>query len=72
MIWGKPQNKKVNRRKDSEARLRVPGPVVARVAIGAAALAALAIAGVLTLGALDQHISQVAVTGRFASARFGF
>ena len=65
MIWGKPQTKKVNRRKDGEGSMRVPGPVLARFAIAAAALAVLAIAGVLTLGALDQHISQVAVTGRF-------
>jgi len=65
VIWGKPQNKKVNRRKDSEGRLRLSGPVVTRVAIAAAVLAVLAVAGVLTLGALDQNISQVAVTGRF-------
>ena len=45
--------------------MRLPGPVLARFAIVAAVLAVLGIAGVLTLGALDQHISQVAVTGRF-------
>ena len=63
VIWAKPK-KKVNRRKDGEGG-SASRPVLARLAIGAAVLAVLAIAGVVTLGALDQHISQVAVTGRF-------
>lgn len=65
MIWGKPQNKKVNRRKDGEGMLRVYRAFLARAAIGAAVLAVLGIAGFLLVGALDQNISQVYVTGRF-------
>lgn len=65
MIWGRAQNKKVNRRTRGEERVRIPAAVVARIAIGAAVLAVLGIAGVLAVGALDQDISQISVTGRF-------
>jgi cell division protein FtsQ len=60
-MFGKPKN----RRKGEERRFRFAGPWLARVGIGAAVLAVVAIAGTLTLGALDQGITQVSVTGRF-------
>lgn len=64
-MWGKPQNKKVNRRKDTESRFKVSGPALAKLVLGIAVVAVLAIAGSLTVGALDQNIAQVSVTGRF-------
>src|ERR1043165_8137742 len=64
-MWGRPQNKKVNRRKGAESRLKLSGPALARLALGLAVVAVLAIAGSLTVGALDQNIAQVSVTGRF-------
>jgi cell division protein FtsQ len=60
-MWGKPKN----RRKGGEARLKVSGPLLAKLGLGAAVLVVLAIAGTLTVGALDQGIAQVSVTGRF-------
>jgi cell division protein FtsQ len=60
-MWGKPKN----RRKGGENRLRLSGPWVARAGIGALVLCVLGIAVSLTVGALDQEITQVAVTGRF-------
>ena len=61
MMWGRPKN----RRKGGGPRFPVSGAMLARAGIGAAVLAVLAIAITLTVGALDQNITQVAVTGRF-------
>ena len=58
-------NKKVNRRVSSEAKPRVPAALLAKLGLGALALGALAVAVTLTAGALDQHITQVSVAGRF-------
>ncbi len=58
-MWGKPKN----RRKSGERRVNVA--VLARVGVAAAVLAVLGIAGSLALGALDQNITQVNVSGRF-------
>jgi cell division protein FtsQ len=58
-------NKPKNRRRGEGQRFKFAGPWLARVGIGAAVLAVVAIAGTLTLGALDQAITQVSVTGRF-------
>ncbi len=60
-MWSKPKN----RRKAEGKRFTFNAALFARFGIAAVALAALAIAGVLTMGALDQNITQVAVTGRF-------
>lgn len=60
-MFGKPKN----RRKGEERQIRFAGPWLARVGIGVAVLAVVAVAGTLTLGALDQGIAQVSVTGRF-------
>ncbi len=60
-MWSKPKN----RRKVGESRLRITGKLLARVGIAAAVVAVLGIAGSLTLGALDQNIAQVNVSGRF-------
>ncbi|HET7809164.1 MAG TPA: cell division protein FtsQ/DivIB [Steroidobacteraceae bacterium] len=65
MIFGRSQNKKVNRRKDADRRPWFAGPVLARAGLAGLALTALGIAVVLIVGALDQNITQVAVTGRF-------
>jgi cell division septal protein FtsQ len=64
-MWSRPQNRKVNRRKSEGGRLRLNGALLARVGISAVVLAVLGIAVTLTLGAIDQNITQVAVTGRF-------
>ena len=61
MIWGKPKN----RRKSEAAGFRFNAALLARFGIATVALAALAIAVTLTLGAIDQNITQVSVTGRF-------
>lgn len=61
MIWSKPKN----RRKAEGKKFSFNTALLARFGIAAVALGALAIAGTLTLGALDQNISQVSVTGRF-------
>ena len=55
--------KKGNRR--VESRPRISGAALARLGLGALALGALAVAVTLTVGALDQNITQVAVTGSF-------
>ena len=60
-MWGKPKN----RRKNEGTRLQLSGVLLARFGIAAAVLAVLGIAVTLTLGALDQNITQVSVTGRF-------
>jgi cell division protein FtsQ len=60
-MWGKPKN----RRKGGESGFKLSGPWVARAGISVAVLAVLGIAVSLTVGALDQEITQVAVTGRF-------
>ena len=65
MIFSKAQNRKVNRRRSEGAGLRFNAALLARFGIAAVAVAALAIAGTLGLGALDQNITQVSVTGRF-------
>lgn len=68
MIFGSPpnKNKKVNRMgRAGESRPRVSGALLARLGVGALALTALGIAATLSAGALDQHITQVSVTGRF-------
>ncbi|HET9862482.1 MAG TPA: cell division protein FtsQ/DivIB [Steroidobacteraceae bacterium] len=64
MIFGG-QNRKVNRRISTEPRLRLTGAALARLGVGALALAALGIAVALIAGTLDQSITQVSVTGRF-------
>ena len=65
MIFGGPQNrnKKVSRR--DEAQPRNIAALLARVGIAGLSIAVLAIAATLTLGTLDQGITQVSVTGRF-------
>jgi len=60
-MWGKPKN----RRKHEERRWNISGAWLARFGIAAAVLAVLGIAVTLTLGTLDQNITQVSVTGRF-------
>jgi len=60
--WG---NKNRNRRVEKEARVKIPGAMLAKLGIGAAALAALGIAVTIGMGALDQNITQVSVSGRF-------
>ncbi len=67
MIWGKPKN----RRKNEGRRFPLNRALLARVGVSAVVLAALAIAGTLTLGALDQDITQVSVTGRFQRVSAG-
>ncbi len=67
MIWGK----RKNRRKNEGRRFPLNGALLARVGVSAVVLAALAIAGTLTLGALDQDITQVSVTGRFQRVSAG-
>jgi cell division protein FtsQ len=61
VIWGKPKN----RRKSEGAGLRFNAALLARFGIAAVVLAALAITATVTLGAIDQHITQVSVTGSF-------
>ena len=63
MIFGKPQNK--NRRKREEPRIRISGPLLAKIGVGVAVVGALVVAVVLGRGALDHSITQVSVTGRF-------
>jgi len=58
-------NKKVNRRVKNEHKPRVSGALLAKLGLAALALGALGIAVMLTLGSLDQNITQVSVTGRF-------
>ena len=60
-MFGKPKN----RRKSEGSKFRFPGALAARFGIVAAVIAVLGIATTLTLGALDQNITQVSVTGRF-------
>jgi len=60
--WG---NKNRNRRVEKETRVKIPGALLAKLGITAAALAALGIAVTLGMGALDQDITQVSVSGRF-------
>jgi cell division protein FtsQ len=67
MIFGKPQNrnkfKKVNR--SVGERLNISGAWLARFGIAALSIAAMSVAVTLTIGALDQNITQVSVSGRF-------
>lgn len=63
MMFGGTRNK--NRRKNAEPRFRVSGPLLARLGVGAVVIGALAVAVTLALGAIDQNITQVSVTGRF-------
>ena len=67
LMWGKPKN----RRKSEGSGFRFPGALVAKFGIAAAVLAVLGIAITLSLGALDQNITQVAVTGRFQRVSAG-
>lgn len=60
-MWGKPKN----RRKGGEPRLKLSSRWLAHAGVTAAVIATFAIAATLTLGALDQNITQVSVTGRF-------
>jgi len=62
MIFGAP---KKNRRKNAEPRFKISGPLLAKLGVGAAVVGALVITVMLGLGAIDQNITQVAVTGRF-------
>jgi cell division protein FtsQ len=54
-----------NRRRNTEPKLQVSGPLLARLGVGAVVLAAIGVAVTLALGALDQTVTQVSVTGRF-------
>jgi cell division protein FtsQ len=67
VMWGKPKN----RRKSEGGRFRFNAALFARVGVSAAVLAVLAIAGTVTLGAIDQNIMQVSVTGRFQRVSAG-
>ena len=58
-------NKPKNRRKAEGKKFSFNTALLARFGIAAVALAALAFAGTLALGALDQNITQVSVAGRF-------
>jgi cell division protein FtsQ len=62
IAWG---NKNRNRRVGQEARVRLPGALLAKLGIAAAVLGAVSIAFTLGMGALDQQIAQVSVSGRF-------
>jgi len=62
MIFGAP---KKNRRKNTEPRFKVSGPLLAKLGVGAAVIGALVVTVMLGLGAIDQNITQVTVTGRF-------
>ena len=66
-MWGKPKN----RRKSEGGGFRFPGALVAKFGIAAAVLAVLGIAATLSLGAFDQDITQVSVTGRFQRVSAG-
>jgi len=66
-MFGKPKN----RRKSEGSGFRFPGALVAKFGIAAAILAVLGIATTLCLSALDQNITQVAVTGRFQRVSAG-
>ncbi len=66
-MFGKPKN----RRKSEGGGFRVPTVWLARFGIVAAVLAVLGIAVTLGLGALDQNIAQVSVTGRFQRVSAG-
>jgi cell division protein FtsQ len=61
VIWGKPKN----RRKSEGRGLHLHTPLLARLGMAVLSLAVLAIAATLTLGAVDQDITEVSVTGRF-------
>jgi cell division protein FtsQ len=65
VMFAKPGNRKISRRKDGESWFKVQGPLLARLGLGIVVLAALVVAGTLGLGALDQNVTQVSVTGRF-------
>ena len=64
-------NRPKNRRKSESGGFRLNTPLLARLGVAAVALAALAIAVSLGLGALDQNITQVSVTGRFQRVSAG-
>jgi cell division protein FtsQ len=66
MIFFRQQNRKVNRRiNGGEGRARLPAGMLARIGLVVLSAVVLGIAATLTLGAIDQNISQVSVTGRF-------
>ncbi len=58
-------NKKVNRRTGGESRWKITGAWLARFGIAALSLVVLGVAATLTMGAIDQDITQVSVAGRF-------
>jgi cell division protein FtsQ len=62
-MFGPTKNR--NRRKNAEPRFRISGPLLAKLGVGAIVLGALAVTATLGLGAIDQNITQVTVTGRF-------
>jgi cell division protein FtsQ len=66
-MWGKPKN----RRKNEGGGFKLPGVFIARFGIAAAVIAVLGIALTLAVGALDQNITQVSVTGRFQRVSAG-
>jgi cell division protein FtsQ len=61
VMWDRPKN----RRKSEGDGFKIVGPWLARAGIGAVVCATLAIAAWLAVGALDQNITSVSVTGRF-------
>ena len=63
MIFG--NRKKGNRRTPAEKQPGLSRALLARLGIAGLSTAALAIAATLTVGMLDQNISQVSVSGRF-------
>jgi cell division protein FtsQ len=67
VIWGKPKN----RRKTEGKKFSFDAALLARFGIAAVALAVLAIAATLGLGALDQNITRVAVQGVFQRVSAG-
>jgi cell division protein FtsQ len=65
VIFTRPQNRKIHRRNGEDGGFKLAGPWLARAGIGVAVCGALAIAAWLAVGALDQGIATVSVTGRF-------
>jgi cell division protein FtsQ len=68
MIFGRPQYMNKNRNKKVDRGEKPPwfsAALLARLGLITLSVAVLAIAATLTLGAIDQNITQVSVTGRF-------
>lgn len=61
-LWG---NKNRNRRVEKQPRPFIQGKWLAKLGLAAAVLGALGISVTLAMGALDQDITQVSVSGRF-------